>query len=81
LLAWHDQPFRKTHNLEELGEAVLALDGSLKPLVDRAVPLTEYAWKFRYPGEVTEPTRAETETALAVAREVYVAIKARLPGR
>jgi len=32
LLAWHDRPFRKTHNLEELGEACLALDRSLKPL-------------------------------------------------
>lgn len=42
-LAWHDKPFRKTHNLEELGEACLALDRSLKPVVDRAVPLTQYA--------------------------------------
>ncbi len=80
LLAWHDQPFRKTHNLEELGEAVLALDGSLKTQVDRAVPLTEYAWKFRYPGELSEPTRAETVTALELAREVCAAIQARLPG-
>lgn len=53
-LAWHDQPFRKTHSLEELGEACLQLDATLRPFVDRAVPLTEYAWKFRYPGELEE---------------------------
>jgi len=50
-LAWHDKPFRKTHSIEELGHACLELDPSLTPAVDRAVPLTEYAWKFRYPGE------------------------------
>jgi len=80
-LTWHDHAFRKTHNLEELGEACLALDGSLRPLVDRAVPLTEYAWKFRYPGEWAEPTREEAEEALAVAREALAAIGSRLPGQ
>ena len=35
-LAWHDEPFRKTHNLEELGRQVLAFDTTLQPLVDRA---------------------------------------------
>ena len=40
---------------------------------------TEYAWKFRYPGEDEEPTREEAERALAVAREAYEAICARLP--
>ena len=43
LLTWHDEPFGKTHNLEPLGEACLRLDSSLRLLVDRAVPLTEYA--------------------------------------
>ena len=34
-LAWHDVPFRKTHHLEVIGEACLALDPTLKPIVDR----------------------------------------------
>ena len=38
-LTWHQVPFRKTHSLEELGEQCLAIDGSLKGMVDRAVPL------------------------------------------
>lgn len=78
-LSWHDEPFGKTHNLEQLGEACLRLDSTLRPLVDRAVPLTEYAWKFRYPGEHEGPTREEAERALAIAREAVEAIRARLP--
>lgn len=44
-LAWHDEPFRKTHDLEELGGQVAAFDPSLRALVDRAGTLTEYAWE------------------------------------
>ena len=51
-LTWHDLPFRKTHSLEELGQACLGLDESLKALVDAAAPLTEYAWAYRYPGDL-----------------------------
>jgi HEPN domain-containing protein len=78
-LAWHDEPFRKTHNIEELGRACVALDATLRTIVDRAVPLTEYAWKFRYPGEPGEPSREEAETALAAAREILNAILSWLP--
>lgn len=78
-LTWHDRPFRKTHSLEELGEQCLALDSALRPIIDQAVPLTEYAWKFRYPGETEEPSRTEAEDALATAREVYLAVISRLP--
>ena len=78
-LTWHGRPFRKTHSLEELGEQCLDVDPGLKPLIDPAVPLTEYAWKFRYPGEPEEPTREEVETALSLARKLYDAILGRLP--
>lgn len=64
-LTWHDRPFRKTHSIEELGEQCLQVDPTLKGLIDRAVPLTEYAWKFRYPGEPEEPSSQEAEEALA----------------
>ncbi|MBA3258220.1 MAG: HEPN domain-containing protein [Gemmatimonadales bacterium] len=50
LLAWHDIPFRKTHDLGAIGGACLEIDASLRQLVDGAVHLTPYAWKFRYPG-------------------------------
>lgn len=78
-LMWHGTPFRKTHSLEELGEQCLDLEATLRDLVDRAVPLTEYAWRFRYPGEPEEPSFQETQEALLIANEVYQAILARLP--
>jgi HEPN domain-containing protein len=78
-LAWHDLPFRKTHNLEELGRQCGALDVTFAATVDQAAPLTEYAWKFRYPGESEEPCQAEAEQALSTARNVYAAILNRLP--
>ena len=76
---WQGVPFRKTHSLEELGEQCLDLDITLKDLVDQAVPLTEYAWKFRYPGDIEEPSSQEVQEALQIAREVHRAILARLP--
>jgi HEPN domain-containing protein len=78
-LAWNSVAFRKTHSLEELGEACLQLEPALRPLVDRAVPLTEYAWKYRYPGEEEAPSVEEAQEASAIAREVYDAITIRLP--
>ena len=78
-LMWHKVPFRKTHSLEEIGEQCLDQDSTLRGFIDRSVPLTEYAWKFRYPGEAEEPPREEAEEALAIAREVYIAVLVRLP--
>jgi HEPN domain-containing protein len=78
-LTWHDVPFRKTHSLEEVGEQCLGTDPTLQSLVDRAVPLTDYAWKFRYPGEPEEPSVGEAEEAFAIAREILDAILSRLP--
>lgn len=78
-LTCHGRLFRKTHNLVELGEACVAVDPTLEELLRRAAGLTEYAWKFRYPGDPDEPTDAEAGEALDLAQAVYEAILARLP--
>ena len=75
LLFWRDVPFRKTHDLRQLGEACVGLDGSLAALAGRAEDLTPFAWLFRYPGDAGVPARE----ALVVAREVYEAVLGRLP--
>ena len=69
-LSWHCIPFRKTHNLVELGEACCQIDQSLELLLRRAAPLTEYAWKFRYPPFRTAGVRACSETAKSAARPI-----------
>jgi HEPN domain-containing protein len=78
-LTWHDEKFRKTHSIEEIGEQCCKLDKSLTNLIDEAVLLTPYSWKFRYPGEDEEPTSNEAKTALLTAKKVYTAIIDRLP--
>ena len=77
-LAWHDTPFRKTHDLKELGNACTAIDATLASLATQADALTEYAWKFRYPGNVYALEEGEISPMMALAGEVVVAIRARL---
>jgi HEPN domain-containing protein len=79
-LAWHDVPFRKTHDLAEIGQQCIALDRSLEPLCRSAEGLTTFAWIFRYPGEPEEPPVEDAVGALALARDVYNAVLSRLPG-
>ncbi|MFB3902596.1 MAG: hypothetical protein ACE15E_04030 [Acidobacteriota bacterium] len=78
-MSWHETPFGKVRDLGMLGRQTSLLDASLEPVCRRAESLTTYAWRFRYPGEPTDPTLEEAVAALGIAREVYDAILARLP--
>lgn len=78
-MTWHDQPFRKTHDLVELGALCVELDGALEPLLRQAAPLSEYAWRFRYPGELEEPETSEAVAALRLAREIVTEVDRRVP--
>jgi HEPN domain-containing protein len=78
-LSAHDRPFKKTHDLDELGRACESLDPSLMPLLLPARDLTVFAWEYRYPGATDVPSVAETRMALATARSVYEALLSRLP--
>jgi len=79
-LAWHDVPFRKTHNIEALGRTCVEIDATLRSVFDPAVPLAAYAWKFRYPGQVAQPGPGEAARALDLVRDVYRAVLERLRG-
>jgi HEPN domain-containing protein len=78
-LAWHDVPFRKTHKIEDLGQACLALDVTLTDLIARAGSLTDYAWKFRYPGGGPLPPEKQTRETIELARQLFEAVLARVP--
>jgi HEPN domain-containing protein len=69
-LTWNGRAFRMTHNLEEIGEQCLSVDSTLREVINEAVPLSEYAWKFRYPGSPYEPTSEEVLEALSIAQRV-----------
>lgn len=78
-LFWNDVPFRKTHDLRELGNACASVDETLAGLAERAEDLTAFAWLFRYPGAPQDPSPEEAAQALAVAGEVFDAVQSRLP--
>ena len=78
-LVFHQEPFRKTHNLKELGEACRSLDADLPPVVAESFLLTEYAWMFRYPGAPRDIEEGEAEAALRLAWSLYEALTGRLP--
>jgi HEPN domain-containing protein len=78
-LVWHSRPFAKTHHLFELGEPCWIIDGSLRDAIVRATPLTDYAWKHRYPGDYVDPTPDEAIRAVELAQALFSAILSRLP--
>jgi HEPN domain-containing protein len=76
LLAARDVPFRKTHDLQELGALCQPLAPSLAPLFLAAEHLTDYAVLFRYLDSPHEPDAPEAQEALALASALVNAIEA-----
>jgi len=75
LLTHNDHRFRGTHDIGELAMECLQHQPSLEPLLRESAPLTEYAWRFRYPGEVFEPSRREVTEAIELARRVVAEVR------
>lgn len=78
-LTWHGTPFRRVHDLEEIGSLCVSIEPALAGIVRSAEPLTAYAWKLRYPGEPYAPPASEAEAGLEIARLVFDEIRRRLP--
>ena len=78
-LTGHDTPFKKTHDLDELGRACLAMDASLSESLLSVATLTVFAWEFRYPGDAQVPSMHEVREYLAIANRLYQATLSRLP--
>ncbi len=78
-LIWHDQPFRKTHELEALLTACISIDQGFGTLVPAAKSLTRYAVDQRYPGGGGKPTLREAEDAIRLAHDVCAFVLDYLP--
>jgi HEPN domain-containing protein len=78
-LTWHERTFRRTHDMEELGEGCQAIDGTLAALLEEADVLSDYAWKLRYPGAPYTPEREEAEAMFGIAGRVFREVQSRLP--
>ncbi len=55
------------------------MDATLDALLHEAAVLTEFVWRFRYPGEDEPPTREGAMKALDLARRLYESLLQRLP--
>jgi HEPN domain-containing protein len=78
-LTVHDKPFRKTHDLAELGRQCSEIDASLEEVAREVAPLTVYEWAFRYPGPDEEPTQHEASDALLKATQTIDEVTDRMP--
>ena len=78
-LTWSQTAFRKTHELRELAVACAQLDATLGPVLEPAIALSPYAWRFRYPGAPYEPDAGEAARGWNLAQQVQTEIRKRLP--
>ena len=78
-LVHREQPFRKTHNLTELGGAVARLEPGMTDMMRAASLMTEFAWRFRYPGDPASISHADAVRAIELAGDVLATITAALP--
>lgn len=65
-----DTSFTKTHDLDQLVALCATLDSSFSRLSEAAAVLTPYAIAFRYPTGQPDPTKADAERALDLARNI-----------
>ena len=79
-LTFHQIPFRKTHNLTDLGSQCASVDPSLEAILREVADLTDYASAFRYPDAPYEPDADEAARALATATGLCDEIGRRLEG-
>ena len=77
-LAFHQIPFRKTHDLADLGLQCASVDPSLEAILREVADLTDYASAFRYPDAPYEPDADEAARALAAATELSEEIQRRV---
>jgi HEPN domain-containing protein len=81
LLVYHDQPFKKTHDIGALVSLATRHEPRISAWQDAATRLTPYATEFRYPGSVLQPSVDEFGQALAEAAGVYSSVLAVLPSQ
>jgi HEPN domain-containing protein len=73
LLQENNVHFTKTHDLEILGELARPLVPSLSLLQNDFEALTDYAVKFRYPGNSATPAKAKA--AVAAAKRIRATVR------
>ncbi len=78
-LAHREVDFAWTHQIGPLLGLCAEEEGAFTQFVATAVPLTEYAVRFRYPFPGSPPSLERARAALDTAREVFQFVVDRLP--
>ncbi|MCC7107425.1 MAG: HEPN domain-containing protein [Chloroflexi bacterium] len=78
-LTYHDQAFRKTHDLADLVMLCQAVDPSFQRLAYDASLVNPYATAFRYPPVVSPLTLPTASAALQMAQDAMQFVLAALP--
>ena len=71
-------PFRKTHDLNEIGALALEIFPDLDPELDKIAHLTSYAVESRYPSDAPDPEFTEAAENLEIAKNFVSKISALL---
>jgi HEPN domain-containing protein len=79
LLAWHDRPFARTHDLGELVDQCAGIVVEFSAMRTVVSGLTRFAVLQRYPSAGEQPTPADAAAWLDVARQVYEIVVSRIP--
>ncbi len=78
-LTWHDEPFRKNHDLSEIGRVCKEIDNSFAMAIDRVSSITPWAIESRYPGDWELPSPNRVIEAINDVRELLREVLSRLP--
>jgi len=78
VLVWHQVEFTKTRDIGAILELLARVEGELVGRLADANVLTPYAARYRYPGEVPEPTISEAGHAADIAETVFREVVLRL---
>jgi HEPN domain-containing protein len=79
LLAWHDRPFARTHDLGELVDQCAGIVVEFSAMRTLVSGLTRFAVLQRYPPTGEQPTPPDAAGWLGVARQVYEMVVSNIP--
>ncbi len=78
-LVFHDLRFEKTHDIELLMSTARSVQSTFEAWLACGASLTPYAARFRYPGEVMQPSQQEYSAALQAAEAIVQFVTSLLP--
>lgn len=80
LLSWHQVPFPKTHDVEQLLDLIATVDAELAESLRDIIVFTPYGVELRYPGDRPDATHHEPREAVELALKVREAVIKHLKG-